>query len=156
MFTNFFTTAKEESRWFLLDERIRFIIVGMGNTLIRYLIFVVMGIALSISHYQFILASSWVLSSVTAFFAYKIFVFKTKGNHWKEYGKSLLIWSLSYLINAGILELLVKGVALNPYLSQAIAILLITVVNYLLFKHFAFRQQKKQTFWERLYNIVDQ
>ena len=140
--------------WFNIDERIRFVIVGLGNTLIRYLIFVVLGIVTSIDYYQIILLASWLLSSLTAFWAYKILVFATTGNHWREYGRLLLVWTLSYFINAGILELLVRGLRLNAYAAQAFAIAAITVINYLLFKHFAFKTQRK-TFWEKVYGFFE-
>gem|GEM_PF-176959 len=140
--------------WFNIDERIRFVIVGLGNTLIRYLIFVVLGIVTSIDYYQIILLASWLLSSLTAFWAYKILVFATTGNHWREYGRSLLVWTLSYFINAGILELLVRGLRFNAYAAQAFAIAAITVINYLLFKHFAFKTQRK-TFWEKVYGFFE-
>lgn len=140
--------------WFMIDERIRFVIMGFANTLIRYAIFVILGIITSISHYQIILLSSWLLSSVSAFFAYKILVFGTSGNHWKEYGRSLMVWTLSYFINALFLEILVKKLTFNPYLAQAIAILFITVINYLLFKHFAFKPERK-TFSAKLFGFFE-
>lgn len=142
------------SNWFAIDERIRFIIVGFGNTVIRYLIFVFLGVLTSIERYQFILLASWLLSSLTAFLAYKILVFATAGNHLKEYLKSLLIWTLSYILNAGMLGVLVGALGLNAYLAQGLAIAVITVINYLLFKHFAFKQ-KKVTFWEKVYGIFE-
>lgn len=151
----FFKPSTPPQPWFSIDERIRFVIVGLGNTVIRYLIFVVLGLLFSVSRYQLILLSSWLLSSFTAFFAYKVLVFGTEGNHLKEYLKSLMIWTLSYIINALMLELLIKLVGLNAYVSQALAIMSITVINYLLFKHFAFKKEKKLTFWEKLYSIFD-
>lgn len=149
--------VKEKSyldNWFVIDERIRFIIVGFGNTVIRYLIFVGLGILTSIERYQLILLASWLLSSLTAFWAYKVLVFATQGNHIKEYIKSLTVWTLSYFLNAGVLELLVNTLKTNAYLAQAVAIAFITVINYLLFKHYAFKQ-KKVGFWEKLYGIFD-
>lgn len=158
MWGKFITLFQREktffANWFMLDERIRFVIVGFANTLIRYAIFVILGVITSISHYQIILLASWLLSSVTAFFAYKILVFATTGNHWKEYGRSLMVWTLSYFINAFLLELLIKNLTFNPYLAQAIAILFIMVINYLLFKHFAFKTERK-TFIEKLFGFFE-
>ena len=132
-------------RWFLIDEKVRFVIAGIVNMAIRYLIFVLLGLAFSVSRYQ-------LLSSVIAFFSYKHLVFRTEGNHLKEFVKSLLIWCLSYVLNAALLEVLAGRLAWNVYLAQAAAIVLIVAVNYLLFKHFAFRQQKKSLL-EHLYNL---
>lgn len=139
-------------RWFLMDEKIRFVIVGIGNMGIRYLLFVLLGLFFTVRHYQAVLFFSWFLSSFTAFLAYKFLVFRTAGNHLKEFGKSLLIWCLSYCLNAFLLGFLAGRLYWNVYLAQGIVILLLVVVNYLLFKHFAFKRQRKS--WaERLYNL---
>ena len=139
-------------RWFLIDEKVRFVIAGIVNMAIRYLIFVLLGLAFSVSRYQLVLLATWLLSSVIAFFSYKHLVFRTEGNHLKEFVKSLLIWCLSYVLNAALLEVLAGRLAWNVYLAQVAAIVLIVAVNYLLFKHFAFRQQKKSLL-EHLYNL---
>ena len=68
--------------------------------------------------------------------------------------KSLLIWTLSYILNSLLLEVLVKTVGVNVYLAQAAVVVLITVINYLLFKHFAFKQQKRG-FWEKVYAVFE-
>ena len=139
-------------RWYLIDEKVRFVIAGIVNMAIRYLIFVLLGLFFSVSRYQLILLTTWLLSSVIAFFSYKYLVFRTEGNHLKEFVKSLLIWCLSYVLNAALLEVLAGRLAWNVYLAQAAAIVLVVAVNYLLFKHFAFRQQKKSLL-EHLYNL---
>lgn len=140
------------ARWFNIDERIRFVIIGLINTIIRYLIFVIIGVVIGITHYQITLLLSWLLSSLTAFLGYKILVFRSSGSHIKEYIKSLIIWTISYLINASLLGFLVEQFSINAYIGQAIVILLITIINYLLFKHFAFR--KPHNNWpEKLYNL---
>lgn len=149
--------AKEKTyadHWFEIDERLRFITVGLVNTVVRYLIFVGLGVWFSVARYQLILLGSWLLSSLTAFLAYKILVFATAGNHFKEYMKSLLIWTLSYILNSLLLEVLVKTAGVNVYLAQAAVVVLITVINYLLFKHFAFKQQKRG-FWEKVYAVFE-
>ena len=135
-------------RWFLIDEKVRFVIAGIVNMAIRYLIFVLLGLAFSVSRYQLVLLATWLLSSVIAFFSYKHLVFRTEGNHLKEFVKSLLIWCLSYVLNAALLEVLAGRLAWNVYLAQAAAIVLIVVVNYLLFKHFAFRPMWRKYIYE--------
>lgn len=118
-------------RWFLIDEKVRFVIAGIVNMAIRYLIFVLLGLFFSVSRYQLILLTTWLLSSVIAFFSYKYLVFRTEGNHLKEFVKSLLIWCLSYVLNAALLEVLAGRLAWNVYLAQAAAIVLVVAVNYL-------------------------
>ncbi len=151
-----FTAEKEKfSRWLQIDERIRFVSVGFCNMGLRYVLFVLLRLFWAI-HYQIILMFSWLLSSVVAFFAYKTLVFRTEGNHFKEYLKCIATWSVSYGINVVILQGLVSGFSWNVYISQAIAIVVITVINYLLFKHFAFRPEPKPlTVWEKLTSFLN-
>lgn len=141
------------ANWFLIDEKVRFLVLAMTNMFIRYVLFVILGALFSVLHYQAVLVLTWGLSSVVAFFSYKVLVFRTEGNHLKEYGKSLLIWCLSYFVNALILWLLVEKFLWNVYVAQGVAILFLAVVNYLLFKYFAFKQPRKRTLLERLYNL---
>lgn len=135
------------SKWFALDERLRFIVMASLNMVLRYGLFVVLGVVFGTLHYQKILLFMWLISSVIAFYSYKTLVFNTQGNHLKEYGKSVLIWILSYVINAFVLDLLVAKAQLNVYAAQAVAISFLLITNYLLFKHFAFR--KPETLWSR-------
>ncbi len=147
-----FVYTQVKSNWFSLDERIRFLIVGLANTGIRYILFAALTFSLTTFHYQFSLFLSWMLSSFTAFLAYKFLVFETDGNHLKEYLKSVLTWTISYILNAVILEVLVTYLKLNVFLAQALALSIITINNYLMFKHFAFKQEKV-SIWQKWLSI---
>ena len=139
-------------KWFAIDEKIRFVVAGTVNMGLRYLIFVFLGIVFSVARYQLILLSTWLLSSGVAFVSYKYLVFRTEGNHIKEFAKSILIWCISYFINAVLLALFVEQFFWNIYFSQGIAVIVIVVINYLLFKYFAFHHRPK-TILERIYNL---
>ena len=141
--------------WFELDERLRFITMASLNMVLRYLIFILLSLAFGSIHYQFNLLLMWLLSSFIAFYSYKKLVFDTQGNHLQEYLKSISIWTLSYFINAGLLSLLVGKLMLNLYLAQGIAISFLLVINYLLFKHFAFSHPHKLNWWEKLLSMFD-
>lgn len=141
-------------KWFDIDEKIRFVIAGTLNMGLRYLIFILLGVLFSVGHYQLILLSTWLLSSGIAFVSYKYLVFRTEGNHLKEFGKSVLIWIISYVINALLLAFYVEKLKWNTYVAQGVAVAIIVVINYLLFKYFAFHQRKKSLL-ERIYNLWD-
>ena len=142
--------------WFEIDERIRFVLTGGANMGIRYVVFALLVWIFSSIHYQWLLAMTWLLSTVWAYFSYKYLVFQTAGNHWKEYFKSVMVWCLSYLINAGMLAFLTGLGKMNVYLAQALSIVVITIVNYLLFKHFAFRGSPAPlSFWEKMLQFFD-
>lgn len=93
-------------------------------------------------HYQICVALQWIISSVFSFFNQKVFVFCTKGHWLKEYFKCCTTWVVSYACNALILELIVKYISKNVYLSQLVSIFIASVVTYVLFKYFAFKHKK--------------
>lgn len=148
--------VKEKSyldHWFELDERWRYLTVAVTNVLFKYLVFFALTVIYH-QNYQLNLLLSWLLSSFTAFIGYKILVFATEGNHLKEYFKSTMILAVGYLVNSFSLWFLVEVNNFNPYLSQAAILIAITTANFLLFKHFAFKQQKLH-FWEKIYAVFD-
>ena len=126
--------------WFKLDDKIRFLLVGGFNFVISYLIYSVICLIFGEGIYQIALALTWALSSVVSFTTQKFFVFQGKGKWYKEYLKCCTTWFFSYLINAFLLELLVKYVHINVYLSQFLATFAAAVFTYVVFKKFAFKK----------------
>lgn len=127
--------------WFKLPDKIRFVLVGGFNASVQYLLYVLLLWWWGEDCYQAALIASWIISTVSSFATQKIFVFCTKGNfrQWiKEYCKCLGIWVIAYLLNAIVLEFLVKWMAMNPYFAQILAIACTTVSSYILMKYFAF------------------
>ena len=121
--------------WFKLDDKIRFLLVGGFNFVISYLIYSVICLIFGEGIYQIALALTWALSSVVSFTTQKFFVFQGKGKWYKEYLKCCTTWFFSYLINAFLLELLVKYVHINVYLSQFLATFAAAVFTYVVFKN---------------------
>lgn len=149
---------KEKSyleHWFDIDERIRFALAGIVNMVLRYLFFAFLVLFFSEKKYQLLLFATWLISSVWAFYSYKYLVFQSSGSHFKEYLKSIAVWTVSYFINAALLAVWVGRLGGNVYLAQGGAVAVIVVINYLLFKHFAFKQPKPLTGWERFLRIFD-
>lgn len=140
--------------WFNIDERIRFAFLASFNMALRFLIFAMLCFFFSAQNYQILLAFTWFVSSFIAFASYKFLVFSVEGNHLHQYLKSLLIWIFSYLINVIILQYLIETLAWSPYLSQALAISVLFITNYLLFKHFAFHHHHKSLL-ARIFDIFD-
>lgn len=126
--------------WFKLDDKIRFLFIGGVNAAISYVIFAIAVFFIGEQHYQICAAIQWAISSVTSYINQKFFVFQTKGNYLNEYLKCCAAWFVSYLINVIILELLMRFVLKNAYVSQFISIFLVSVITYVLFKYFAFKK----------------
>ncbi len=129
--------------WFKLPDKIRFLFVGGFNACVQYGLYVLF-LWLSDGHrYQMALVASWTISSFSSFATQKIFVFCTKGTYkdWiKEYVKCFGVWITSYILNAIVLDLLVKIANMNPYGAQILAIVCTTISSYILMKYFAFKK----------------
>ena len=116
--------------------------IGGFNAGVSYLIYSAFCLILGESSYQIALALAWAISSVVSFTTQKFLVFEAKGNWVKEYLKCCTTWVFSYLINAGLLEFIVKGLHLNVFIAQIVATFVAAIFTYVLFKKFAFRPKK--------------
>jgi len=154
---NFSVCHKEQNMrkyWFGIDEKVRFAIMASVNMALRFMIFSGLALLFSPERYQLLLAATWFVSSFIAFASYKFLVFPAEGNHLHQYAKSLLIWICSYFINILILTFLIERERWDPYLAQAAAISFLLIVNYLLFKHFAFKPHRPSLL-AKIYDIFD-
>ena len=128
--------------WFKLSDKIRFLFVGGFNAGVSYLIYSAFCIVLGDSAYQIALALAWTISSIVSYTTQKFLVFEGKGNWVKEYLKCCTTWFFSYLINAGLLEFIVKILHLNVFVAQIVATIVSAIFTYVFFKKFAFRKKE--------------
>ena len=126
--------------WFKIDEKIRFLFVGGFNFVVSYLIYAIICLFFGESIYQIALALTWALSSVVSFTTQKFLVFQGKDKWYKEYLKCCTTWVFSYMINAVLLEFLVKYIHVNVYIAQFFATFAAAVFTYIVFKLFAFKK----------------
>ena len=129
--------------WFKISDKIRFLIIGSFNTACTYLLYALFCFFVGESFYQYALFLSWIITSFSGFFLYKYLVYESKGIWWKEYFKCCMTWSVSYFVNATILEILVSRLNINVYLAQIFACCFSAITTYTLFKFFAFKKGKK-------------
>ena len=132
------------SFWYGLSDKIRFAVVGCFNAGIMYLIYVSFIFILGEKQYQIALALAWFFSSITSFLTHKYFVFNSKGNIIKQYIKCCSIWVISYFINAVLLEIFVKYIHMNVFISQILAPTIAGIFTYFMFKKVAFKVKKER------------
>lgn len=132
---------KLQNIWFNLSEKIRFIFVGSFNAGISFLIYSCLCYFCGEGFYQLSLIFAWILSSFTSFLAQKFLVFNIQGSLLHQYLKCCVTWFFSYLVNAFVLEILVKSIKLNVYLSQIIATIISAIFTYIMLKIFAFKKK---------------
>lgn len=129
--------------WLKIPEKLRFLLVGGFNTVVSYLLFVLFLLIMGQERYQLSLFFAWVFSSFISFATQKNYVFCTKGNWLEEYSKCLFTWGIAYVINAIVLEIIVRHFLLSPLIAQVGAVLLTTIITYILFKNFVFKKEEK-------------
>lgn len=125
--------------WFSLPDKIRFLLVGGFNASVSYVIYSLFCLLLGQNAYQTALAVAWIITSFVSFTTQKFLVFQGNGNWVKEYFKCCTTWIFSYMINAAVLEALVKVLHMNVFIAQIIATLTAAIFTYILFKKFAFK-----------------
>jgi len=91
-------------------------------------------------------ALAYMISITVAYFGYKIFVFKTKGNYLREYLRTYLVYGASCLANLALLPVAVMLVrsaysnyAMAPYIAQGIVLPFVVLMSYLGHKKYSFR-----------------
>ncbi len=132
-----------------LRQVIRFVIVGGWNTAFGYGLFAGLNYALTgVIPYPYMVANAlaYLISITVAYFGYKIFVFKTKGNYLREYLRTYLVYGASCVANLALLPLAVMFVrsvysnyVLAPYVAQAIVLPVVVLMSYFGHKKYSFR-----------------
>lgn len=133
---------KIKNLWFNLDNKIRFFVIGCVNAAISYLLFIIFILIFGENRYQLCLFLQWIISTIPSYFNQKFFVFCTKGNYLKEYIKCCSTWTVSYFLNVIILEILVRFLIKNVFISQLISLFLVSIFTYIVFKLFAFKSNE--------------
>jgi len=114
------------------EKKIRFLIAGGVNTLVGFLVYPLLYLALSpigFGYIQILLAAQ--IPCITFSFATnKYFVFRTKGNLKKEYLKFIVFYAVILLINLIFLPILVEIFGVSPIISQTLFVALTIVTSF--------------------------
>ena len=126
--------------WLKIPRFIRFFIIGCINAAISFLVFVIATFLVGKEHYQICVALQWIISSVPSYFNQKFFVFHTKGNYLKEYLKCCSTWAFGWFLNFVLIEIFVRYIIGNVFISQFLSTGLVSIFTYITFKVFAFKK----------------
>jgi putative flippase GtrA len=123
----------------IANQKARYLITGGYNTVLGYLLFVLIFYYFSstVNHY-FLLGICHLIGTIHNFFSYSTFVFKPKVTALSNYMKFNLVYLFTFLLNLILFTLLTKVMNWNLYFSQALIICFIAVVGYILNKYFSF------------------
>ena len=109
--------------------------VGYGINLLTFALLVAAGVA-------YVPASvvSYLVANALMYLGNRYFTFRL-GNEgfWAAYARYLLVGLVVVTLNAGVLALLVEVAGLGETLAQALSLLIVTPVAFVLFKRWTFR-----------------
>ena len=120
--------------------KLRFLMVGGLNTLIGIICFPLMYYLLPFlqSYYLILMLLSQVFCISFSYITNKYLVFKTKQVSLREYLRFTFFYNFVFLINLGVLPLLVKYQHLNPAIVQLCINIFIAVASYFWHTHITF------------------
>jgi putative flippase GtrA len=122
----------------LLDrEEVRFLIVGVVNTIVGYGLFAVF---LLFFPYLVSLYLSYAVAVSLAFVLHRRFTFRVRGNVLVDFVRFVGVYVVSLAVNSVVLPVLVELVGLHPLVAQGVALVITTLISYVGHKWFSFRR----------------
>ena len=116
----------------------RFLVVGAAGYGINLGVYALL-VAAAV---QYVAASvaSYLISNVLMYLGNRYFTFRLgHEGFWAAYGRYLVVGLVVVALNAGVLALLVEVAGLDETLAQALSLLAVTPVAFVLFKRWTFR-----------------
>jgi putative flippase GtrA len=124
----------------LLDrEEVRFLIVGVVNTIVGYGLFAVF---LLFFPYLVSLYLSYAVAVSLAFVLHRRFTFRVRGNVLVDFVRFVGVYVVSLAVNSVVLPVLVELVGLHPLVAQGVALVITTLISYVGHKWFSFRRAR--------------
>ncbi len=121
-----------------VGQPLKFVLVGAGGYVVNLLAFAV----LFESGVRYVVASvvAYFISNVLMYLGNRYFTFRLgHAGFWSAYVRYLIVGLVVAGLTAAVLVLLVDAVGLHPTFGQALALLIVTPVAFILFKRWTFR-----------------
>ncbi len=128
---------KIEKIWFILPEKLRFLLVGGFNTVFGYGVFAFLLIVLQLS-YKNAIWIGYVISVNVSIFTMRYYVFRSNGIWYKEYSKGWGVYLTTMVLNYFAMFIMVDIYKINELLAQGFYTIGITILTYLLHRYFTF------------------
>ena len=120
---------------------VRFVIVGLVNTIIGYsiimILFHLVGLSYSLSYFL-----SYVVGIIVSFFLNRQFVFFSRNDKLLEFFRFLLAFGVSYGVSYATLYVLVENRILVENIAFFAGMVVYSTLFYLLNRHITFKQKK--------------
>jgi putative flippase GtrA len=120
-------------------EKLRFLVVGMWNTLFNVLLYNLILLAFGHSLYLVWFWVAWSIAVIQSTVTMKYFAFRRKGPLLPQIGRAYLIYLPAQGLSTAIMWLAVSVMHIVPPVAQLITIGVTTVFSYIGHKYFTFR-----------------
>ncbi len=123
----------------LKSEKLRFLVVGAGNTVIGYACFLLTFALMDpwVGPVA-ILVAAYLVALPIAFFNQRVFVFRSHAPWLREFGRFLLANSMIFAINVVALPICIRLSEGDPRVVQGGVVMVSTIVSYFAHKYFSF------------------
>lgn len=121
------------SRWLWSHQLLRFLVVGMANTLVGYALYLI-GLWLGVP-YQAALTGATILGAIFNFFTTGRLVFESRALN--RISGFLAVYGITFAVNLALLTWLVQAGVAKAY-AQAVLLPLIVLLSFFLNKHLVF------------------
>jgi len=120
-------------------EKVRFLVVGVWNTIFSVLLYNLLLLAFGHAQYLLLFWAAWVVAVVHSTATMKYFAFRSGGHFWRQTGRAYLIYLPAQGLSTLLLWVGVTLLHLSPPVAQLITIFFTTIFSYLGHKYFTFR-----------------
>lgn len=132
-----------ENNQLKLQQFIKFICVGILNTLITYITYLLFRYLSTTPEISNLIG--YIVGLINSFFWNKLWVFKEKkGSILKEATLFICIFGICYIAQLGCFKLLLYKLQLNEYIVQFMSMCIYTLLNYTLNKKITFKHGVKR------------
>ncbi len=118
------------------DRKIRFLFVGVLNTIFGYLVYALF-IHLGM-HYLLAQFFGSILAVAHSYLWNKYFTFKSPEKSWAEVMRFIFVYAVSYVLNMALLYIMIDVYKLSAYLAGAIGLFVTTLISYFGHKKISF------------------
>lgn len=139
------TAPSPRIRWQALwhVQGLRFVVIGIGNTLTGYLLFWgLYSLLVPALPYAVVAVLTHIGAVTVSFLCQRQLVYRSEGRWWLEYLRFHLAHLGLFLAGLGALALLVERVGWHPLLAQAVVYAGVAASGYFIHTFFTFRQNK--------------
>jgi putative flippase GtrA len=119
--------------------QVRYIIVGLWNTLVGFGLFTLFIYVLPVSRYLLALALATLFAGMNAYLTQRIYVWQSSATGKKEASKFFTVFIAQSVANIILLYLLVNYLNLNPLWTQYVIATVLIVLTYLSHKYWTFK-----------------